>query len=70
MSADIIPFRSRFDIECEAAIAAALFGDDSARRSSSSNDGGKARLLRRIAMRKAKPLNAQLDAIRCCEMGE
>lgn len=29
--ADIIPFRSRFDIDCESAIAVALFGPDGGR---------------------------------------
>jgi hypothetical protein len=28
MSADILPFKSRFDLEAEAAVAAALFGVD------------------------------------------
>ena len=36
--ADIIPFRSKFDIDCEAAISDALFGG---------GDGGKARIQKR-----------------------
>jgi hypothetical protein len=44
MSADIIPFRSRFDIEAESTIGAALFGPDDS--SSSSNEARK-RFIRR-----------------------
>lgn len=44
MPADIIPFRSRFDIEAESATAAALFG--TAPGSSSSNEARK-RFIRR-----------------------
>lgn len=40
MPADIIPFRSQFDIDAEAAVSAALFGDGD----KPANDGGRARI--------------------------
>lgn len=50
--ADIIPFRSRFDIEAEQATATALFGNGQVLVNLGS-DGGRARLSRRVARRKA-----------------
>lgn len=45
MSADVIPFRSQFDIDAESAVAAALFGNGD----TPGNDGGRARIEARRA---------------------
>ncbi len=66
MPADIVPFRSRFDIDGESAVAAALFGPaDSA--PAHAVDGGRARIetrRRRIGLgnRPQYPAGFEIDA--------
>lgn len=42
--ADIVPFRSRFDIDGESAVAAALFGPAGSAAPGHAVDGGRARI--------------------------
>lgn len=79
MSADVIPFRSQFDIDGESAVAAALFGPaDTAAPGNAGGDGGRGRIEARrrklgLSHRPQYPAGFDLDAgatIDCRQIAE